>query len=354
MRAFEFKREQKKFFSSRVLILLGFSLSIMGCSKDKETPPAPVYDNTINTPLPGPLSPITSAAGSGVTDVDGNTYTTVVLGNGQEWMAGNLKTTKFSNNDPIPDETGIITSISIYSSGVSYKAGLYNNITLNGGNGTGATADIRVNSSGVVDSIALVNPGINYFTGDIFTVNDSLLSDTIIGCCFKIEVDATPWNNLTSGAWSQYNFDSQYDNPYGKIYNYFVVADARNVCPTGWHVPSDVEWNALITYLDPAADLTTIGSQSTTAGGRMKSKGKQYWAAPNTYATNESGFSALPAGSRDTVGIFNYISASAGFWTSTELDANNSYSRDVSYGSGEVYRRTNDKNGGYSIRCLKD
>lgn len=354
MRAFEFKREQKRFFSSRVLILLGFSLSIMGCAKDKETPPAPVYDNSINTPLPGPLSPITSTAGSGVTDVDGNTYTTVVLGNGQEWMAGNLKTTKYSNNDPIPDEIGIITSISMYDGGTSYKSGFYNNISINGGIGIGATADIRVNSIGVVDSVALVTPGINYIQGNILTVNDSLLSDTLIGFGFKMEVDATTWNNLASGVWSQYNFDSQYDNPYGKIYNYFVVADARNVCPTGWHVPSDVEWNALISYLDPSANLSTIGSQSTTAGGRMKSKGKQYWAAPNTYATNESGFSALPAGSRDSIGDFNYISASAGFWTSTELDANNAYSRDVSYGSGEVYRRTNNKNGGYSIRCLKD
>lgn len=354
MRAFEFKQEQKKFFSTRVLILLGFSLSIMGCSKEKEAPPAPVYDNSINTPMPDPLSPITSAAGSGVTDVDGNVYTTVVLGNGQEWTVGNLKTTKYSNNDPIPDETGIITSISINGAGAGYKAGLYNNIALNGGNGTGATADITVDTIGKVVNIVLVTPGINYFTGDILTVNDSLLSDTTIGCCFSIEVDATPWRNLSSGAWSQYNFDSQYDNPYGKLYNYFVVADARNVCPTGWHVPNDTEWNTLISYLDPAANLSIIGSQSTTAGGRMKSKGKQYWAAPNTYATNESGFSALPAGSRDTVGDFNYISASAGFWTSTELDVNNAYSRDVSYGSGEVYRRSNDKRSGYSIRCLKD
>lgn len=357
MRAFEFKQEQKKFFSTRVLILLGFSLSIMGCSKEKEAPPAPIYDNSINTPMPSPLSPISSSAGSGVIDVDGNVYTTVVLGNGQEWTVENLKTTKYSNGDAIPIETGVITAITLTNKGFGYKDGIYNNISLNGGNGTGATADITVDSAidttGAVVTVTIVNPGINYLSGDILTIYDSLLSDTVNGCCFKITVE-TSWKNLTSGAWAYYNFGSQYENPYGKLYNYFVVADSRNVCPTGWHVPNDTEWNTLITYLDPVATSSVIGSQSTTAGGRMKSKGKQYWAAPNTYATNESGFSALPAGSRDTVGDFNYISTSAGFWTSTELDVNNAYSRDVSYGSGEVYRLSNDKRSGYSVRCLKD
>lgn len=354
MKAFEFKQEQKKFFSNRVLIL-GFSISILGlgCSKEKEAPPAPVYDNSINTPLPPPLSPITSNAGSGVTDIDGNTYTSVVLGNGQEWTVENLKTTKYSNGDAIPNETGVITTVTVTNAGVLYKTGVYNNISLNGGNGVGATADITVDTSRKVVNVILVNPGNNYISGDILTVYDSLISDTSNGCCFKIKVE-TQWTGLTSGAWAQYNFDSQYDNPYGKLYNYFVVADARNVCPTGWHVPSDVEWNAFISYLDPTADLNTIGSQSNTAGGRMKSKEKQYWASPNTYATNESGLSVLPSGSRDSIGDFNYINVSAGFWTSTASDINNTYSRDVSYGSGGVYRRISNKNGGYSIRCLKD
>lgn len=352
MKAFEFKQKQKKYFSSRVLILLSFVFSIIGCSKETETPPAPVYDNSVNSPLPT-LSPITSNSGSGVTDVDGNTYSTVVLGNGQEWMAGNLKTTKYSNGDLIANESGVIATASVTDPGSGYKNGTYNNVALIGGNGMGATADITIDTGEVV-AMTIINFGNDYLSGDILTVNDTLLSDTTIGCCIKIKVNTTQWQNLTTGAWSHYNFDSQFENPYGKLYNYFVVADSRNVCPTGWHVPNDTEWNTLVSYLDPEAVVSTIGTQSYIAGGRMKSKGKQYWQTPNTYATNETGFSALPAGSRDTIGDFNYINISVGFWTSTELNTNEAYSRDVSYGSGGINRRAIDKNDGYSIRCLKD
>lgn len=354
MEAFEFKQEKKNYFSQRILGLLVISISIVGCAKDSVTPPAPVYDYSVNPTIPTNLSPITSNAGAGVTDIDGNTYTSVVLGNGQEWTVENLKTSKYTNGDPIPNETGVISAISIKFAGKNYKDGLYNNVTLIGGAGTGATADIVIDTAGKATSVVLVNPGNGYLPNDVFSVKDSLLSDTLIGEGLFIKITAIQWQNLTSGAWSDYNFNSVFEAPYGKLYNYFVVADVRNACPTGWHVPSDADWNTLITYLDPQAVTSIVGNQSTTAGGRIKSKGIQYWASLNNYATNESGLSALPGGARDSIGDFNYITTSASFWTSTELNTNTAYSRDVSYGSGFVYRHTIHKNAGNSIRCLKD
>jgi uncharacterized protein (TIGR02145 family) len=59
------------------------------------------------------------------------------------------------------------------------------------------------------------------------------------------------------GAWAHYNNDSQYENPFGKLYNWFAVSDNRNVCPSGWHIPSDGEWNFLFLFLDPLSDTTT-------------------------------------------------------------------------------------------------
>lgn len=347
---------KKQSITSSSLVLLGFSLLFVGCTKDeKSDAPSPVYDSSINLPLPDGLNPVTFSAGAGVTDADGNTYSTVVVGNGQEWMAQNLKTTKYSNGDAIPDELGTIATTTITNVGFGYKSGVYNNISLNGGSGTGATANITVDTTGKVVAMTIVNMGTEYLSGDVLTVYDSILSDTVLGCCLAIRIDATPWQNFSSGAYSHYDFDSTNDNPYGKLYNYFAVADARNVCPTGWHVPTDAEWNSLVVYLDPTADTTTaVGTQSLYAGGRMKGKGKQYWVAPNAYATNEIGFSALPAGSRDEVGHFDFIQESVGFWTSTELDANSSFSRDISYGSGRINKNTIDKNGGFSIRCLKN
>src|SRR4029078_12512714 len=67
---------------------------------------------------------------------------------------------------------------------------------------------------------------------------------------------------------------------YGRLYTWYAVADSRNVCPTGWHVPSDAEWTTLTTYL---------GGESV-AGGKLKENGTVHWESPNTGATNESGF----------------------------------------------------------------
>lgn len=337
------------------LVLLGFSLMLIGCTKEETKDlPDPVYDKSINLSLSGSLSPVSFAAGAGVTDADGNTYSTVVVGNGQEWMAQNLKTTKYSNGDVIPDELGTIAATTITNVGFGYKDGSYTNLPLTGGSGTGATADITI-ALGKATSFTIVNSGSSYLSGDVLTIKDSLISDTVLGCCLAIRIDATPWQQFSSGAYSHYDFNNLNDNTYGKLYNYFVVADARNVCPTGWHVPTDAEWNSLVVYLDPNADTTTaVGTQSLIAGGRMKTKGKQYWGAPNAYATNEIGFSALPAGSRDEVGHFDFIQESVGFWTSTELNTTDAYSRDLGYGSGRINKNTIDKISGFSIRCLKN
>ena len=85
----------------------------------------------------------------------------------------------------------------------------------------------------------------------------------------------------------------------------------QGVCPDGWHLPSDAEWTLLI-------DL--LGGESA-AGGKLKESGTIYWTSPNTGATNESGYTALPGGFRNNRGVFNSVSDEAGFWTATESDA---------------------------------
>lgn len=208
---------------------------------------------------------IISNPGAGVT-FDGYTYSSIVLGNGQEWMAENLRTTVYANGDFIPNET-----------------------------------------------------------------------------------DATQWSTLTTGAWTHYNNESQYEYPYGKLYNWFAVADPRNVCPTGWHVPSDAEWSLFINYLDPNADGGWVGN---TAGGKMKSPGTQYWQSPNQDATNESGFSGLPGGWASAFGGFGQLGT---WWSSTESNAGfSAWQRLLGYGVGSVTRSGGIETGGSSVRCLKD
>ena len=139
-----------------VLIIAG------GCKKKEDEPPP---STTVNL----------YTQGNGVTDINGHTYNTMVLGT-QEWMQENLRTTKYATGDPIPNVT-----------------------------------------------------------------------------------DSAQWVNLTTGAWCHYGNDSQYETPYGKLYNWFVVDSASGLCPTGWHVPTDGEWTVLTDYLG--------GAQ--IAGGKM-------------------------------------------------------------------------------------
>src|SRR5690606_15641997 len=77
----------------------------------------------------------------------------------------------------------------------------------------------------------------------------------------------TDWGNLGSGAYCWYNNNNGYEQPYGKLYNWYAVNDARGLCPTGWHVPTDAEWDTLTTFL---------GGLSA-AGGPMKEAGTAHW-----------------------------------------------------------------------------
>jgi uncharacterized protein (TIGR02145 family) len=164
--------------------------------------------------------------------------------------------------------------------------------------------------------------------------------------------DGDQWLGLTTGAWCYYNNDSQYECPYGKLYNWYAVADPRNVCPTGWHVPTDAEWSVLINYLDPNA----AGGDSfpNIAGGKLKSAGLQYWLSPNTDATNESGFSGLPAGNRSLNGAFNTIGDLGVWWSSTEYGAGHAWTRALYFNNGGAYRYYYDEAYGFSVRCLRD
>jgi uncharacterized protein (TIGR02145 family) len=199
-----------------------------------------------------------SNPGAGVT-FGGYTYSTIVFGNGQEWMAENLRTTSYANGDPIPNVP-----------------------------------------------------------------------------------EETQWSNLSTGAWVHYNNDSQYENPYGKLYNWYAVNDSRNVCPNGWHVPTVTEWDALVANLGGVE----------VAGGKMKST--QYWQSPNTDATNESGFSGLPGGSR-YLGEFIDIGYYGDWWSSTELNNNDVvWYRNLLYLHGASFNYTSVKRNGLCVRCLRD
>jgi uncharacterized protein (TIGR02145 family) len=160
--------------------------------------------------------------------------------------------------------------------------------------------------------------------------------------------DNTQWQNNTTGAWSYYNNDEANNAKYGKLYNWYAVSKTsngnKNVCPTGWHVPTDAEWTVLTDYL---------GGESV-AGGKMKEVGTTNWNSPNTSATNTSLFTGLPGGNRNVIGIYSTIGNSGDWWSSPESNANGAWNRDLNYDNGNAFRYNFNKKNGLSVRCLRD
>jgi uncharacterized protein (TIGR02145 family) len=125
---------------------------------------------------------------------------------------------------------------------------------------------------------------------------------------------------------------------YGLMYNWYAATDARNIAPVGWHVPTNTETNTLINYLGGNA----------VAGGKMKSL--YCWEAPNTGATNESGFNVRGSGSR-RYGIFGQLNQKTTIWTSHEF----AYVMVLYYNSYDSPAGLSDNyKFGNQIRCLLD
>jgi uncharacterized protein (TIGR02145 family) len=143
-----------------------------------------------------------------------------------------------------------------------------------------------------------------------------------------------------------YNGNDSIANTYGRLYTWYAATDSRNVCPTGWHVPTLVEWNTLITFL----------GGKTAAHGKLKETGTGHWNSPNSDATNESGFSGLPGGSHWPEINFDYIGTGGHWWSATQANSTEAWRLMLNYqylGASTVLSSA-DKKIGWSIRCIED
>ena len=163
------------------------------------------------------------------------------------------------------------------------------------------------------------------------------------GSAIPLDTNGGTWGGLTTGAYCWYNNDSGSNkNTFGALYNWNAVSTGK-LAPTGWHVPTDSEWTVLTTF---------FGGESA-AGGALKSTGTTYWLAPNTGATNSSGFSALPGGYRFTNGGFFRIDSTGYWWTATTIDATFLWGRQMNFNNANVYMTSNNHPYGFSVRCLR-
>jgi uncharacterized protein (TIGR02145 family) len=175
------------------------------------------------------------------------------------------------------------------------------------------------------------------------------------GTPVPLVADVAAWAILNDPGYCWYNNDEATNkNIYGALYHW-STGNTGNLCPTGWHIPSDTEWHQLVLFLDPAAQLPANGIESAIAGGKLK--GTTHWLAPNSGVTNESGFTALPGGYRHIDGTFNQIGNYGEWDSSTETGSSNRFARimtNISTDVTSVTRGPIGKRRGLSVRCVKD
>ena len=161
------------------------------------------------------------------------------------------------------------------------------------------------------------------------------------------------WENLITGGVSIYNENLFLDSVYGKLYNFYAVDDARKLCPTGWHIPSNSEWNELIYSLDSGLtfNFQSAGPQNTIAGRFLKATSLWNFGGANS-PTNSTNFSARPGGKRTYNGIYNEMGSSGYWWTSTHSDMDFAYFRQLTSSNDDVVRTSGSKNFGFSVRCI--
>lgn len=152
------------------------------------------------------------------------------------------------------------------------------------------------------------------------------------------------WKNLTSGGYCNYNNEAVFSDLYGRLYNWFAVNDNRNLAPEGWHVATDAEWITLINFL----------GGNEIAGSKLKESGIVHWIPPNSNATNESGFTALPGGMVLTGNGYLGIGTNCLWWSATEVDADYATYWELTSSYNWFNRYGYNKTDGHSVRCIKN
>ena len=163
------------------------------------------------------------------------------------------------------------------------------------------------------------------------------------GTAIKLEPGNSAWESLTVAGYCWYDNDPSKGNIYGALYNYIAVASGK-LCPTGWHVPSKAEWETL---------RDNAGGEAI-AGGNLKEKGTVHWNSPNTGATDQVGFTALPGGERYEDGRYFYLGENNNFWSTTPGPSGDPFGVRMYHDGSDFHMSEFMKEMAISVRCIKN
>ena len=171
--------------------------------------------------------------------------------------------------------------------------------------------------------------------------------------------DSATWGNLTSGAYCNYHNDTAEGAYYGRLYNWYAVADSRNLCPVGWHMSSNPEWNIMEILLDPTVDTIAWMSRGKKIGRILKEGCDTRWAyLDTTWGWNCAGFTALCTNFRNNTGAWSLAPNNDhddAFWTSTSYSGTTAWGVSFRWCFSDIYALPLiNKRCGSSVRCIKD
>lgn len=181
------------------------------------------------------------------------------------------------------------------------------------------------------------------------------------------------WKSTNAGAFTIYpyeyidglNSEDEVIAAYGALYNWYAVDDKRGICPADWHVPEDEDWTKLTDYLGDEVS-PSFGRLLSITGGKLKSKltgpgSHPGWHYPNSGATNETGFAAIPGGSRYGYGGFGDIGYHGAWWSATyEPVTSWAVSRVIArfwmiyYHDNILFNGKSNKRNQFSVRCIRN
>ena len=326
----------------RVSYIIFFVTSFIGCSGD-ENPVGP--DNStepvLTTTAVSAITQTTAQCGGHITS-DGGAYVTV---RGVCWSTNPTPTAADNETNDGSGTGSFISSIAGLASGKDHYVRAY--ATNSAGTGYGSIISFTTPSSliTVTDIDGNVYQTVTIGT-QVWMAENLKVTHYRNGEDIPNAIDSTAWYGLTTGAYCEYENDISNVSTYGRLYNWFAVADSRSIAPTGWHVPTDAEWQTLIGYLG-----------YSNVGGKMKETGTTHWSWAEG-VTNECGFSALPGGyrSQKSNGWFLAMGLLAYFWSSTEGYNNDAaYSFWLSSTMGDLsWSDGLSKRMGFSVRCVRN
>ena len=323
-----------------IALLEVFILSATGCKKENDniTPGVKTVGITFITPVSASCGGIITLTGSSEISETGICWSKEQLPTISDYRTSELNIpslTGFASNISglQPITTYFVRAYATNKAGTAYGNELSFTTPVDHSGEKGTLTDIEGN---VYKTIGI---GSQIWTTENMrttTFNDS--TGIPLAKCYRI------WSFLFSPGYCLYNNDeSQFKYTYGALYNWYTV-NTLKLCPFGWHVPGDDEWTILETYL----------GGNDIAGGKMKESGNTYWKDPNIDATNNSGFTCLPAGYRGDLATFIDAGEVSVFWSSSPTSSDRaSYWALESNGPG-ITRGTNPIGWGASVRCVKD